>query len=260
MSGNNGNSGVPSDLEADWEPASDSNPASVQGPDPASGSAGPQVAEVAAATGDVVVSADNLHCRYGSRVILDSVSVQLSAGEAVAVVGPNGSGKSTLIRCLLGLQDRGGGRVWLDGRPMVDTDPRSRAAVATVGDDTDFFAELSVGEHLNLVAIAHGVADSNQVAGEVAIDVGLLEQWEQLPGTLSQGQRRRLALGLALVRPRRVLVLDEPEQRLDGEGRSWLARRLIAEKADGVAILLVSHDRALVDGVADRVIDLGFAA
>nr|WP_246233129.1 ABC transporter ATP-binding protein [Nakamurella aerolata] len=201
-----------------------------------------------------------MHCRYGSRVILDSVSVQLSAGEAVAVVGPNGSGKSTLIRCLLGLQDRGGGRVWLDGRPMVDTDPRSRAAVATVGDDTDFFAELSVGEHLNLVAIAHGVADSNQVAGEVAIDVGLLEQWEQLPGTLSQGQRRRLALGLALVRPRRVLVLDEPEQRLDGEGRSWLARRLIAEKADGVAILLVSHDRALVDGVADRVIDLGFAA
>lgn len=76
------------------------------------------------------------------------------------------------------------------------------------------------------------------------------------PGTLSQGQRRRLALALALVRPHRVLVLDEPEQRLDTDGRTWLAGRLTVEKADGVAILLVSHDQGLVDAVADRVIEL----
>lgn len=252
-------SGTNAEADAEWAPDPVSGGRRAAGEHVAGGGVSGVVSDAAganAAAGPVMV-AENLHCRYGSRVILDAVSLQLSAGESVAVVGPNGSGKSTLIRCLLGLHDRGGGRVLLDGRPMLDTDPRTRAAVATVGDDTDFFAELSVGEHLNLVAIAHGVADSNELAGDIAIAVGLLEQWEQLPGTLSQGQRRRLALALALVRPRRVLVLDEPEQRLDADGRTWLARRLTAEKADGVAILLVSHDQGLVAAVADRVIELG---
>ncbi|MGI8417216.1 MAG: ABC transporter ATP-binding protein, partial [Nakamurella sp.] len=176
-----------------------------------------------------VLAVRGISCRFGDRVILQDIDLDVHAGEAVAVLGPNGSGKSTLIRCVLGTQDRGGGSATLDGKPLQDTDPEIRAAIATVGDDTDFFPDLSVAEHLNLVATAHGVVAANETAGEVAIDVGLLDQWEQLPGTLSQGQWRRLALGLALVRPRRLLILDEPEQRLDKAGRRWLGDRLRAE-------------------------------
>jgi ATPase subunit of ABC transporter with duplicated ATPase domains len=73
---------------------------------------------------------------------------------------------------------------------------------------------------------------------------------------LSSGQRRRLALATALVRPRKLLVLDEPEARLDSAGVAWLAAMLIAEKKTGTSILFASHDAALVDAVADETVTL----
>jgi ATPase subunit of ABC transporter with duplicated ATPase domains len=73
---------------------------------------------------------------------------------------------------------------------------------------------------------------------------------------LSSGQRRRLALATALVRPRKLLVLDEPEARLDTAGVLWLAERLVEEKKAGTSILFASHDTALVDAVADETVAL----
>jgi ATPase subunit of ABC transporter with duplicated ATPase domains len=81
----------------------------------------------------------------------------------------------------------------------------------------------------------------------------------QLPGTLSSGQRRRLALATAFVRPRKVLILDEPEQRLDVEGVNWLAKRLKSELSDGLAIVISSHDPTLVKEVATKTIHVGGA-
>jgi ATPase subunit of ABC transporter with duplicated ATPase domains len=78
----------------------------------------------------------------------------------------------------------------------------------------------------------------------------------QLPITLSSGQRHRLGLAACFVRPRRLLILDEPEQRLDAKGRAWLASRLRAEKEAGVGILFASHDRELVDAAAVRTIEV----
>ena len=87
--------------------------------------------------------------------------------------------------------------------------------------------------------------------------MGLTPQSGQLPGTLSSGQKRRLALASAFVRPRRLLILDEPEQRLDTAGLEWLAERLVREKAEGLAVLMASHDPHLVEAVADRVVEVG---
>jgi ATPase subunit of ABC transporter with duplicated ATPase domains len=84
--------------------------------------------------------------------------------------------------------------------------------------------------------------------------VQLVPQSGQLPATLSSGQRRRLALATAFVRPRTLLVLDEPEQRLDVEGVAWLAGRLAAERARGLAIVMASHEPSLVEAVATRVV------
>ena len=78
----------------------------------------------------------------------------------------------------------------------------------------------------------------------------------QLPGTLSSGQRRRLALATAFVRPRKLLILDEPEQRLDVEGIEWLAARLKAERERGLAIVMASHEPHLVETVATRTVRL----
>jgi len=145
--------------------------------------------------------------------------------------------------------------VLLDGRPMDETDPAVRAAVAAALDDIDFFPDLSVVEHLELLAFAHG-ADPAFVP-EVIAELGLDPARDQLPATLSTGQRRRLALASCFVRPRRLLVLDEPEQRLDVRGRAWLEDRLLREKADGMAVLIASHDPELIAAVADTQIELG---
>ena len=203
-----------------------------------------------------LLSVRGLTLAYGPHLVLDGVDLDLAPGEAVAVVGPNGSGKSTLLRGVLGLVPVDAGEVPMDDGPLDERRPEVRRAVAGVLDDIDFFPDLSVVEHLDLLARAHGVADPETQVDTVLDDLGLLEVSGQLPATLSSGQRRRLALAGVFVRPRRLLVLDEPEQRLDVEGVDWLARRLRAEKEEGGAVLLASHHRALVQTVCDRVLRL----
>jgi ABC-2 type transport system ATP-binding protein len=174
----------------------------------------------------------------------------------VALVGRNGAGKSTVLRCVSAADPPTAGTVELDGEPVDERSPHTRRHMAVVMDDIDFFPDLSVVEHLDLFARAHGVPDAEAVVDAVLHEVALVPQSAQLPGTLSSGQRRRLALASAFVRPRRLLVLDEPEARLDEAGLEWLVERLLHEKADGLGILLASHHPALVDAVADRVLNL----
>jgi heme ABC exporter ATP-binding subunit CcmA len=193
---------------------------------------------------------------FGGHRVLSTVDLAVAAGTATAVVGPNGSGKTTLLRCVAGLDRPDEGEVRLDGRVVDETDPRVRSAVAGVLDDVDFFPDLSVVEHLELLAYAHGTPDPATV-DDVLGALGLRAARDQLPATLSSGQRRRLALASCFVRPRRLLLLDEPEQRLDTAGRGWLADRLRAEKAAGHAVLLASHDPDLVAAVADDTLVLG---
>jgi len=194
---------------------------------------------------------------FGDNQVLAGVDLDVAAGEAVAVVGPNGSGKSTLLRCIVGSDSPDEGTVELLGRDLDERSPDIRRALAVVMDDLDFFPDLSVVEHLDLLARAHGQRDAEDLVDDVLDEVGLMEASGQLPSTLSSGQRRRLALASALVRPRRVLVLDEPEQRLDVDGVEWLGSRLLAEKAADRGVLLVSHDPALVERTCDRVLRLG---
>ncbi|KQV65936.1 ABC transporter ATP-binding protein [Nocardioides sp. Root122] len=194
---------------------------------------------------------------FGDRTILDGVDLDVAEGEAVGVVGPNGSGKSTLLRCIVGADEADAGEAELTGRALDEREPSIRRDLAVVMDDLDFFPDLSVVEHLDLVARAHAQPDAEEIVNVVLDEVGLMEVSGQLPSTLSSGQRRRLALASAFVRPRLLLVLDEPEARLDVGGVHWLGEKLVAEKAAGRGILLVSHDPDLVERVCDRVVRLG---
>lgn len=189
-------------------------------------------------------------------MVLDGLSFTVPAGTATVAVGPNGSGKTTLLRCVVGSEEADAGTVLLEGRPLHETDPEVRAAVASALDDVDFFPDLSVVEHLRLLAFAHGGGDADAEVEEVIAELALDEARDQLPATLSSGQRRRLALASCFVRPRRLLVLDEPEQRLDVAGRTWLTERLRREKAEGTAILMASHDPEVFEAVADQRIEL----
>ena len=207
-----------------------------------------------------VLRVSGLRRAYGDNTIFDDFSLEVRTGEAIALTGPNGAGKSTLLRCLVGADRADDGTVEVCGNPMVEASPQVRRDVATVIDDLDFFPDLSVVEHLDLLARAHGVPDPDGVVDEVLEEVNLVPQSGQLPGTLSSGQRRRLALATAFVRPRKLLIMDEPEQRLDTDGVAWLANRLGTERRQGLAIVFASHDPSLVQSVATRVVQLGDSA
>ena len=206
-----------------------------------------------------ILKVTGLRRAFGPITIFDKFNLEVRAGEAIALTGRNGAGKSTLLRCLIGADRPDDGTVEVCGNKMAETSPQIRRDVATVIDDLDFFPDLSVVEHLDLLARAHGINDPDRVVDEVLEEVQLVPQSGQLPGTLSSGQRRRLALATAFVRPRRLLVLDEPEQRLDTEGVAWLAERLKSERQQGLAIVFASHEPSLVEAVATRTVELGAA-
>lgn len=206
---------------------------------------------------DVVLKVEGLKKSYGPVTIVEGFNLQVREGEAVALVGRNGAGKSTVLRCLVGADRPDEGTVTICGNRMSESNPDIRRDLATVIDDLDFFPDLAVVEHLDLLARAHGLEDPDDLVDDVLEEVQLVQQAGQLPSTLSSGQRRRLALATAFVRPRRLLVLDEPEQRLDVEGVEWLGQRLKADMHDGLAVVLASHEPTLVAAIGAREVHLG---
>lgn len=205
---------------------------------------------------NVVLQVDNLKKGYGPVTIVENFSMKVHAGEAVALTGRNGAGKSTVLRCLVGADRPDEGTVTVNGTKVSETNAEIRRTVATVIDDLDFFPDLSVVEHLDLLARAHGLENPDDLVDEVLEEVQLVPQAGQLPSTLSSGQRRRLALATAFVRPRELLVLDEPEQRLDVEGVEWLGRRLKQDLSEGLAIVLASHEPSLIEAIGAREVRL----
>lgn len=211
---------------------------------------------VGAADRGTGLSVRGLSKSFGERGVLDQVSFDVAPGEVVGLVGPNGAGKTTLLRCVVGADEGDAGEVTLGGRVLDERQAWARRAVATVLDDLDFFADLTVLEHLDLLARAHGTEKPQAVVDHALATLGLEPIEDQLPSTLSSGQRRRLALATTLVRPLQLLVLDEPEQRLDVAGRHWLRGHLRAVADGGAAVLLASHDEDLLVGSGARVVEV----
>ncbi len=202
--------------------------------------------------------------RYGDRPVLRAVTLEVARGECVALVGDNGSGKSTLLRLAVGREQPSQRTVEFAGAPIDEDEAGVRARVATVLDAGAHYPDLTVREHLLLVALAHGlrVAAAEEAAEEaVAAELvanRLTDHADLLPAALSSGQTQALLLASAFVWPHELLVLDEPEQRLDAHARRELARRLAAHGDAGTAVLLATHHEGL-RAVADRVVRLDAA-
>lgn len=193
---------------------------------------------------------------FGGRAVLDQVSLDVGAGEVVALVGPNGAGKTTLLRCVVGVEEVDAGEVLLDGHPLDTRDADVRADVLALLDDTAWFGDLTVLEHLELLARADSVVDPVTVAIDALAALGLQGVADQVPGTLSSGQRQRLSLAVALVRPWRLLLVDEPEQRLDTAGREWLGEWLAVQAEEGRSVLMACHSDDLVAASGARLVEV----
>ncbi len=198
---------------------------------------------------------------YGDRVALAPIDLAVTAGQCVAVLGVNGSGKSTLLRIAAGRDQPSSGQVRYAGRAMTEDDLVARTEIAVVGDLASAYPDLTVREHLQLVAVAHGAGGTAPAQVDRALrECRLDDHGDALPGSLSSGQLQALQLATVLVRPRRLLVLDEPEQRLDPGARRWLAGLLTAEKTAGAALLLATHHTELAAAVADHAVVLSDGA
>ena len=186
-----------------------------------------------------LVSLENVSKAYATTVVLDGVSLGVAAGERTGVVGRNGSGKTTLLRLLTGEEQPDAGRVSRTGGLRVGyVDQRTDPPGSTVRN-----------------AVLAGYGQVHEWAGDAAVrevlgGLGLPRIGLDAPvGRLSGGERRRVALAVALVARSDLLVLDEPTNHLDVEGVAWLAEHL---KGRREALVVVTHDRWFLDEVSEQ--------
>jgi ABC-2 type transport system ATP-binding protein len=209
----------------------------------------PPMLETETITPHAVACLEGVEKSFGDLRALNGVDLELRDGEILALVGPNGAGKSTAVAIMLGLRRADAGRASLfGGDPRT---PRTRRHVGAVLQDISFPPGLRVRDAAELVR-AH-------FPGAVSVDetlarLGLESQRERDAGGLSGGQRRRLAVALALAGRPRALFLDEPTAGMDASARRDLLRDITAIGADGGAVLLTTQQLLEVEEVATRIV------
>ena len=192
--------------------------------------------------------------RYGETRAVDDVTIDLAAGQVLAVLGPSGCGKSTLLRAVAGLEPLSSGSISCDGADLAGV-PTHRRGFALMFQDGQLFAHLTVARNV-AYALRLRRTPSARVAArvrELLELVGLSGYDDRLPGTLSGGERQRVALARALAVEPRLLLLDEPLSSLDATLRERLAadlREIL--HAAGTTALLVTHDHEEAFALADR--------
>jgi len=211
----------------------------------------------------VILQGDGLSVSFGDRRVLDQVSLAVAPQEVVAVQGASGSGKTTLLRVLAGIQEPDSGQVMYHGADLAGLTDRRRselrlAEFGFVFQFGDLVPELTVRENIELPLEFLGVGRKERAGrvGELIDAVGLGLCADQLPHTISGGERQRAAVARALVHRPRVLFADEPTGSLDSAARDVVLDLLAGMVAQFTcALVLVTHD-PLVARRCDRVVEL----
>jgi len=198
---------------------------------------------------------DHVSRQAEGRTLLDQLDLQVAEGECVALLGPSGCGKTTTLRVVAGLDALSAGRIVLDGHDISQMDPGQRR-VGMVFQSYALYPHLTVAENLTLGLRIRGVSSTEREDRLTKI-LALLHLEDlrlRRPSQLSGGQRQRVALGRALLRQPRLMLLDEPMSNLDAQLREELRpelRRLLS--SGGYPVLYVTHDQQEAVGLADRI-------
>jgi ABC-type branched-subunit amino acid transport system ATPase component len=201
----------------------------------------------------MLFSAQDIHGGYRTIRIVNGVTLELDAGETLALLGRNGVGKTTLLRAVMGLADRFAGTVAVDGQAVAARTPTAmaRLGVTFVPDDRGVFARLSVADNLRLArlsAFSPAALDPLELFPDLAARLG------QAAGTLSGGQQQQLAMARALATGPRLLIVDELSQGLQPSIVQLLAEALRTVTRDhGLALILVDQNPELAMRICKRV-------
>ncbi len=207
-----------------------------------------------------MIVVDKLTKRFDGRAVLDGVTVRFARGKVTAIVGASGCGKSTLLRCINGLEtfDEGTIRVGnLDVTPA--TLQRIRLQVGMVFQHYGLFSHMSALANVMEAPIhVRGLSKSDARARAVALldKVGLSHRREAFPRELSGGEQQRVAIARALAMEPAALLLDEPTAALDPERKAEVVKVLDGLAEEGTTMVIVTHEPAVVRGIADLVIVL----
>jgi ABC-type lipoprotein export system ATPase subunit len=213
-----------------------------------------------------ILRASSLRKEYGKENGLvravDSVDLEVTAGETVAVMGPSGCGKSTLLQLLGGLDRPTGGEVWLDGQRIDDLSEKAlarmrREQVGFVFQAFHLMDELTAAENVELPLLLDGRSPrlARRRAEDLLEQMGLADRAGFLPSALSGGQRQRVAIARALAGAPVVVLADEPTGNLDSAATLEVLRLFDGLHAVGETLVIVTHD-ARIAATADRLITM----
>ncbi len=201
-----------------------------------------------------------VHKRFGEHEVLRGIDLAVESGEVVAIIGRSGSGKSTLLRCINGLETYEAGTIHVDGK-LVDRkagDLRAiRQTVGMVFQSFNLFPHLSAGGNVMLAPrIVQRVpkAQAERIARERLAQVGLSEKFDSLPARLSGGQQQRVAIARTLATSPKAILCDEITSALDPELVGEVLRVVERLAADGMTMVLVTHEMNFARKVCDRLI------
>ena len=207
-----------------------------------------------------LIEVSDLHKSFGELKVLKGVSEHVSKGEVVSIIGPSGGGKSTFLRCLNLLEVPDSGKILFEGVDItakgVNIDLH-RQKMGMVFQHFNVFPHMTVGENVTMAPVLLGKKKQNEadeMAKELLNRVGLLEKFDEYPQRLSGGQKQRLAIVRALAMEPDVMLFDEPTSALDPEMVGEVLQVMKQLAADGMTMVVVTHEIGFAREVASRVI------
>ncbi len=198
----------------------------------------------------------------GHAVLLAPVSASISPGDALVIRGRNGTGKSTLLKVLTGITSPTSGSALIGGDLVTSRDRRMSREVAAMIGLPPMAPDLTIADHVLVVATTwfDDPKAADGLAHDIVDELELAHLAARFPHELSSGQTQLFALALVLARPFDMLILDEPEQRLDPEHVDTVIRVLSTRRDRGVTLVIATHSERLADAIADHTLWLGEAA
>jgi ABC-2 type transport system ATP-binding protein len=214
------------------------------------------MAAVAVLTGEV--RAEGVGKTIDETTLLLPTDVSADPGDCIVLRGPNGSGKTTLLRIIGGLLVPSTGTATIGGREADERDRAVRAAVAALLGAPTTYRDLTLVDHLVLIdSTWGGDPATSDDRGEALLDrLGIAHLDDRFPHELSSGQEQLFRLALTFSRPSSVVLLDEPEQRLDTAKRQVVGQLIRERTTAGATVVMACHDPELTASLATRVVDV----